>query len=318
MTGSREDAYRAAGVALATRHRTRRVDELAVRAVAALTAEGVPSLLLRGPAIARLLYDGPGERSYQDVDLLVAARDHERAGHALLRVGLRPVLEDAAESEASPHARTYEAGDGDVDLHWTLKGVGARPEAAWAALSRDAEPLELCGSELSVPSAAARALIVALHASQHGPQGPVQLDDVRRALERLPRETWAAAAELARELEAHTWFAGGLRQVAGGAELLGELGMDTPADLEVAVRGEGNVPMVRGFAELSTTPGAGGKARLLAREMFPTRGFMREWSPMARRGGAGLAAAYAYRPFWLASRAVPAYRAYRRARRSVK
>ncbi len=318
MPGSQDDAYRAAALALVVRENARRLDGLAARASEALAAAGIPCLLLRGAAIARWLYDDVAERPYQDVDLLVRQADHARAGDALVAMGMARVMANVAASEAAPHARTFESPDGDLDLHWTLKGVGAAPDALWEALAGTPESLELGGARVSTPPVAGRVLIVALHAAQHGPEGPAQLRDVAQAVERAPLEAWREAAGLARRLGALTWFAAGLRHLPEGAELLRRLDAEAPADLEVEIRAAGGVPMIRGLAQLERTGGTAGKLRLVARKAFPTPDFMREWSPTARRGRAGLAAAYAGRPFWMVAHAVPAYRAYRRAKRALR
>jgi hypothetical protein len=96
--------------------------------------------------------------------------------------------------------------------------------------------------------------------------------------------------------------------------MIERLAFRAPPDLGAAARAQGAIDMLGGLVILRSTPGAGPKARLVAREAFPTRAFMRTWSPLARRGPAGMAAAYAHRPFWLARRLPAAYRAYRRAR----
>jgi hypothetical protein len=56
------------------------------------------------------------------------------------------------------------------------------------------------------------------------------------------------------------------------------------------------------------------RARYVASRAFPSPAAMRAWSPLARRGRFGLAAAYVWRVPWLATRLVPALRAVRAAR----
>jgi Uncharacterised nucleotidyltransferase len=58
----------AAGVSL-------HLDAVTTEVVLALREAGIPSVLLRGPAIARWLYEDPTERSYVDTDLLGALDD---------------------------------------------------------------------------------------------------------------------------------------------------------------------------------------------------------------------------------------------------
>ena len=99
---------------------------------------------------------------------------------------------------------------------------------------------------------------------------------------------------------------------------MGDLGIVADPTLDLTVRAAGDVPMSLGLAQLSQTPGVVPKMRLVIRELFPTPVFMREWSPLAERGLLWLAAAYAFRPIWLVWRFVPAYRTYRRARRTTQ
>jgi hypothetical protein len=75
--------------------------------------------------------------------------------------------------------------------------------------------------------------------------------------------------------------------------------------------------MALGFEWLSRVPGFRAKARLVAGKLVPDVQFMRAWSPLARRGRVGLAAAYAFRILWLAWHAIPGFIAWLRARRSA-
>jgi hypothetical protein len=250
-----------------------------------------------------------------DADLLVPLGRLGQAEEALSANGLRPLLGKAALSEHEPHARMFVAEDGAeaIDLHWTVRGAGAAPEVVWKALDRESAPLEVAGLPIPVPGEAARALLVALHAAQHGPQGLVQLDDVARAAERIPLDVWRRAAALAEELEAVQAFAAGLRLAPRGRDLLATLAIRAGPTMDLAIRAQGNVPVARGLLRLSQTSGAGQKLRLLAREIWPTPSFMRSWMPIARRGRWGLAVARAYRPLWLGIHLGPALLALRRA-----
>jgi hypothetical protein len=310
------DAYRSLALALATTEVSRRLEALAVRVVRELEAAGIPCLVLRGPVFSRWLYEDVSERPYDDVDVLVPAAEVAAASEVVLALGLSAVLGGAASSERAPHASTFEGRDGYVDLHWTLRGIAAEPAVVWAELSRERELSRLEDGLIPVPRPAARAFISALHAAQHRRDAPLPLEDLRRIVERLPRSGWGEATATARRLDALPAFASGLQLVPEGAELLRELGVQDGWTLDLAVRAEGELPMIRGLSRLAETPGLLAKLRLLARELFPTPVFMREWSPLARRGGiAGLVAAYALRPLWMARHIGPALRAYRRARR---
>ena len=62
---------------------TRELDRAAARVFNAFGRENVDALLLKGVALARLLYDVPEERRYSDVDVLVSPRDLPAARAAL-------------------------------------------------------------------------------------------------------------------------------------------------------------------------------------------------------------------------------------------
>jgi hypothetical protein len=59
------------------------------RALSALASAGVPVIVLKGMALADLVFPDPGLRPMIDVDLLVPAADWERARAVLLDIGLR-------------------------------------------------------------------------------------------------------------------------------------------------------------------------------------------------------------------------------------
>jgi hypothetical protein len=231
-----------------------RADQLAAQASRALDEASVPNMLLRGPVIGRWLYDEPAERPYLDADILIPADARTRANEILAGLGLTAPLGGAAPTEQTDHAEAHMTRDGaSVDLHWTLSGIGSAPGKVWEVLGRGSEEMLVAGAEVGVPRAAARALIVALHAAQHGPQGPVQLEDIHRATTRLPQSVWNDAATLAGELEAVPAFVAGLSQAQGGGRVLRKLGLSAGMTADLAVRAEGDVPLIRGLSRLSET-----------------------------------------------------------------
>src|SRR5262245_20521781 len=96
-----------------------------VAATRVLTAFGqlrIPSLLLKGPAIAGWLYSADEVRGYGDVDLLVAPADQARAADALTHLGFAPLVAESELRGHRPlHATEWVARDGaSVDLHFTI------------------------------------------------------------------------------------------------------------------------------------------------------------------------------------------------------
>ena len=144
------------------------------------------------------------------------------------------------------------------------------------------------------------------------------LEDLRRALERLPDEIWADAAALAAEVDATTAFAAGLRLLPKGANLAERLGLSTALTTLVAMRAATAPVVSEGLMSLAATPGLVAKMRLIAREVAPTSAYLRTHFPFARRGRLGLALARVWRPIWLLLHLGPALLAIRRARRASR
>lgn len=55
--------------------------------------EGIPLILLKGPHLAHVIYDNPGERPYIDLDILVKPRDFKRAARILCENKFIPLEE---------------------------------------------------------------------------------------------------------------------------------------------------------------------------------------------------------------------------------
>lgn len=306
--------------ALEATARSLKVDVATAEVVSALRRAGVQSVLLRGPSIARLLYGDGALRSYVDADLLVSPQDSALAGRVLTGLGFAPLAgdEDVA-GHRPPHAHEWER-DRDraqVDLHRTVAGAGVSPADVWAALSRETEPMHVGGREVDVLSAHAQALVLTLHSAHHGPLKRKPRRDLERALDLLPDAAWESAARLAALLEATPAFAAGLSLFPAGRVLSARLGLPSERSVELVLRSWGAPPLARGLDWLLRTPGLRAKAALVARTLFPSRGAMRIWRPLARRGRRGLAVAYASHPFWLVWHVVPSYLALRRARKET-
>jgi hypothetical protein len=288
---------------------TMALDSAAVELSELLHARGVRAILLRGPSIGKRLY-ADRSRSYEDIDLLIDLADLAEVEDAVRTAGFELTARDV---HAAPWIRR---SDGmNLDLHTTLIGVGAPAETVWRELAAATEPLQLGSREVEVLQAPGLALNVALHAAQHGVEGGKSLEDLSRALETLPEDVWAEAASLAERLDAVPAFATGLRLLPAGAARAERLGLPVERSRELALRAGSAPPTALGFWRLAETRGVRKKVRLIARELAPSAAFMRAMYPVARRGPAGLAAAYVWRPLQLARQVGPGFVAWRRARR---
>jgi Uncharacterised nucleotidyltransferase/Coenzyme PQQ synthesis protein D (PqqD) len=301
--------------------RVLRVDVFAVELVAGLTAEGIRAVVLKGPAIGRWLYDERAPRPYGDVDLLVAPADFAATEVVLGRLGFVSWYDGPAPDGVVHHADEWAQGFGlrrvGVDLHRRLPGIGAGPDVLWRVITAETDTLPVGDGELEIPAESMRALIVALHAAHHGRGEAKPMEDLRRALERLPLGVWSDAAELARELDAERGLGDGLMLMPPrGREVARRLRLEAAPASAPALADADPLPRptAGGFARLAAAKGLRAKLTLLLRELFPSPGFMRHWSPqtqLARRGRMGLAAAYVWRPAWLILRGVPGFRYWR-------
>jgi len=256
-------------------------------------------------------------RTYVDSDFLVAPANLAAAQGVLEDLGFRPWLAsgDKRANRATSMHWLRAADQANVDLHVQLTGIAVDPEAAWPALRSQTVGHRVAGEAVRVLAAPARALHVALHASQHAGFIDAPQRDLRCALQTVDRATWEAARELARELDAEPAMAAGLRLDPAGAILARELALSEDVPPDVALRLRAETPLTLGIDTLLRERGLLAKLLLLLRELFPSPNFMRLWSPLARRGRSGLLLAYAYRPLWLLARLPAGLRARRSALR---
>ncbi|MFC8849787.1 MULTISPECIES: nucleotidyltransferase family protein [unclassified Micromonospora] len=296
------------------------LDETAAATHAALRDRGVDNILLKGAGLARRL---GVDRSYGDVDLLVAPARFDTAEEALGDLGYRVEVPGAHPDDwAHWHERLWRAPGPvglAVDLHRGFHGVGDAP-AFWTALWADAEPMPLAGRTVAVPSAAAAALLVALHAAHPG-GSPRPRADLDQALRVFGADTWRAAADLAEATGATRTFAFGLRLAPAGGELARRLALPTATSaLHHILHGRGSTAAYQ-LARAAELPATRDRLAYLARRLAPSPAAMRHNRAVARRGRGGLALAYLLRfarAGWEVPRAIPEFRrAARLARRTA-
>jgi hypothetical protein len=294
------------------------IDAMTADLVGAFEAEGIPCILLKGPAVVRWLYRPHEERSYLDLDLLVPESQLARAERFLEGRSFRRFGRETIPGDWPRHAHNWISPQGAVlDLHYTLPGAGASPREVWDILSPQVDSMVVADRSVDVLGTGARALLVAIHAYKDG-AAPQVRRDLLLALERVPRGVWEEAARLAARLQAQDAFAVGLERVPAGRELARSLDLPADRSTAVALRARGAPPLAVGIDWLFRTPGWRGKPTLVLRKVFPPRAFLRDWTPLADRGPLGLAAAYVWRFVWVLWHAGPAYVAWRRARRETR
>jgi len=297
------------------------LDVVTEEVVTALRESRVRSILLRGPAIERWLYDENDPRSYVDIDLLASESGAARAEEVLSGLGFSEVgPEGVLARDRPPHARRwYRARDtATLDLHRTVLGATAAPAQVWRVLSGETVAGSVGSARVEILREPALALLLALHAAHHGAHVRPPLEDLERALRRAPDDVWSSAELLAASLDATPAFATGLRLVPGGELVASRLGLPADVPVDVALRASTPPPMAFGFEWLAGTPGLRAKAALVVSKAAPSPAFMRAWSRLARRGLFGLIVAYLWRPLWLLGHAGPGLLAWLRARRQAR
>ena len=290
-------------------------DSTAGEVTTALRERGIRALLLKGPALARWLYEDPSERTYVDADLLVANDQLDGARRILGALGFavheagRPPPGEAEHAE--PWRRRGEPGG--IDLHFTFFGCGVPPEEVWPLVAAGTDTLDVGGTQVEIPSVEARALLVSLHAAQHGAGFAKPEEDLRRAIAIAGEDVWAGAAALAARLDAELTFSSGLGLVQGGSDLARRLGLIDPAVASAALAGTG--PLVLGFERMARARGIRSKLALALRELFPPPSHMRWRAQSEGSGAVPFPALYARRLVRLARHAGPSIRARRRSYR---
>ena len=295
------------------------LDRETAAAVHRLRDAGIPSLLLKGPTIATWLYDDGEVRSYRDIDLLVPPWQFEAAKQALAELGYVHHLDGADPAEFGPlEQELVGPADACIDLHHGLLGTAGAAERCWRALYAHRVPFGLgAGAEVDALDIPARAMHLVLHAAQGGPSDEKAMADLERGLDRVGREQWLEAARLAGELAATEAFAAGLRLLEAGRLLAEELSLPHEMTTEVALRVNSAPRHALFFERLAGVKGARGKTAVVVRKLFPTSVLLRANSRLARRGRAGFLLVRVLHPFAVVVRAVPAVRAWRRARRAA-
>jgi hypothetical protein len=306
-------------------HRRRELDAAAVAVIDAFDSRGVESLLLKGPALARLLYDEDGRRGYADIDLLVSTRDLKQAQEALSGLGyLRADYQVAIDDVAGVlHAENWvQSGDTGplwVDLHWRLWGCGAPDEVVFATLSAPGATIDLAGRDVPVLGIDGLALHLALHAAQSGPHDIKVMADLARGVERLQLEVWRSAARTAGDLAATPAYAAGLRLDPAGTVIAKELELPETDELEWEIRNRSGRPRGRFHLQaLAQATGWRERANVLRRSVVPIREWITWEMPWAAKSRPRLLLAYALHilrtPVW-AGRAWAFHRRARRPRR---
>ncbi|HEY4348829.1 MAG TPA: nucleotidyltransferase family protein [Gaiellaceae bacterium] len=263
-----------------------RADRAATELFAQLRARELDAILLRGPAIARRLY-ADGDRAYGDCDILV---DETRRGE------IEQVIAELDFVSYTPLASAqhwHRDRDGvEIDLHRALNGAHVANPVLWSAFSAHRTPFDLDGTPITTLDEAGTAVVVALHAAQHGALVPHTLHDLERALVVWDVELWRRAAALAEEIGGLVAFRQALTMIPSGEERLAALGLHPAVSMRSTLRRRGvSVPL---YLTEALTPLE--RLTIVLRRVAPSRAELaKTFDPRAANSTPRLLAVHAHR-----------------------
>lgn len=222
--------------------RTSRCLERGAAALARLNGSGIRCAGFKGVAAVGLLHGGPGDRTLQDVDILIDERDLARSLVVLSEIGFVPVLSGSLQDYvafvrncpgfAGNQAVVLADGrGGSIDLHWRLGRLDTR------RLLAEVETVNVFGNGVPVVRAA-HCITVAAH---HSIRNDFVPDDIVRDLidfrEWLPLIERRGEARLAAAFAKENQLLGPALALAHLVESYGER-PSPPSLAEGAVAGE--------------------------------------------------------------------------------
>lgn len=161
-----------------------------------LASEGISAAPLKGWTLvdgSSPVYDDPGVRPMDDLDLIVRRRDLDRASGVLTALGFDPVTGRTAARLAGGHEMAFHRRIGSIHLFVALHWAWAGPQSLLRefALSGDRFLDSFCeeapGREgFVIPTHLGHLLFVAVHAARHAFGRWIWLLDIHRSLTSAP------------------------------------------------------------------------------------------------------------------------------------
>ncbi|MFQ5719333.1 MAG: nucleotidyltransferase family protein [Acidobacteriota bacterium] len=158
-------------------------DEKFAPAARALSARGIPVVLLKGAALQKTVYSHPGTRLSRDIDILVEPADVDAALAALLEIGCRNILTGPQRSHYASHHFHFPLllGHLVVELHWGL----VRPDSPYRLPATGVMERAMPGPDragLLLESAEDQLLHAAAQSLSEGFAGLLRICDTQRIL----------------------------------------------------------------------------------------------------------------------------------------
>jgi hypothetical protein len=152
----------------------------------ALDAAGLSWVVMKGPVLAALFYPDIGDRTYGDLDLLVARRDFPTAMHILEELGYQHTIHNWALAETMLAGQVGLRGSlVSIDLHWHLhySRQDRRPFALDPeAMLERARRVLVSGARVPTLDPVDTVLTLAFHAARSDGHRLLWLKDIERAV----------------------------------------------------------------------------------------------------------------------------------------
>lgn len=209
-----------------------------LRVLAALEAERIPAIPLKGPVLAVTLYGGIAWRQFADLDIVVPRRCIDGAAARLTEMGY--VLSSSEETSISATGTTQD-GRLTIDLQWALGEARHRfpmtPERLWEEL----ESVEIGGSLVHHPRPGHHIVLLCSHPAKHCWSRLGWVADVAAFMRAHgDRLDWQAVLQAAKRT-------GGERQLLLGLGLARDvLGTPLPAIIRARLRNDRRVAALVG------------------------------------------------------------------------
>ncbi len=273
--------------------RSARLERAAAAAIAAVSADGIPVLVLKGLALQTLAYPPGIVRPMDDVDLLVSPTDMPRLRRLLWRLGYRNDLRGEEDFFAPDLSHSIDVHTGLVNTT-RLPARGALWPEPFQAIWERRQPFALGGATAWTLGPSDTVQHLAVHAvHHHGMQGAGWMADLLAAL-----RTWPDAIHAA-----PTAPAGVRRSVWYCLEVLAGRGCDPAPAARAALRPRRLLPgersalamatetdrsaQIRYALTLACLPGWSRRAAFVRQAVFPSdpidaRGFADAGQPSRR------------------------------------
>jgi hypothetical protein len=196
-----------------------------IEVTAALRSAEIPSVLLKGQAVAQRYYRAPNARQSIDIDVLVAERDFSRARSVVAALGFAqsfpsfavpPHCEDTLRVLACDVGYRRPSDGARLELHWRLQPNPYLLDWKFDVLQSLASEMCLADTRVLVLKPAPQLVYLMCHGAKHAWFRLKWIADVNRIVNALTEEQAREAIQLAR-------CAGVMRMVAASSRLLADI-----------------------------------------------------------------------------------------------